>query len=167
MKRVMLVSVMVLSMMMIGCGSSDEPTAVVEVVSTATSSYYWTVDGVDLKIDDIAANTVDLISEEAKYFEAESCAYNGIDKIYTYNDYSVTFYEGEGRDGISAIAIMSDLVETNEGIAVGSTEEEVRGVYGEPVQETETLMLYEDNSVELRIILGNGKVTSIQFNKLF
>ncbi len=138
-----------------------------ESTSVAVTGYTWEVEDVLLYIDAAPADTVDVLDEEPDYFESASCAYDGTDKIYTYNNYVVTFYEGDGYDGISLITLTSDLVSTTEGICIGSSYDDVIAAYGEPTSDTGTLVSYEDDGTEIRFVISEASVISIEIAKIF
>lgn len=140
-------------------GGADEGTVV--------AGYTWEVDDVLLYIDAAPEDTVDALDEEPDYFESASCAYDGTDKIYTYNNYVVTFYEGDGYDGISLITLTSDLVSTTEGICIGSSYDDVIAAYGEATSDTGTLVSYEDDGTEIRFVISEDSVISIEIAKIF
>lgn len=161
---------------MVACLTACGGDEVQEIGSESTSSseagsaaagYTWEVDGVELYIDATPEETVDLIEEEAEYFESPSCAYDGTDKIYTYNNYVVTFYESEDNDGISLITLTSDLVSTDEGISIGSSHDDIIEAYGDATSDSDTLVTYEDNGTELRFVLMDDAVISIEISKIF
>lgn len=122
--------------------------------------------GVFLSVGMEKEDTVEQLEEEPEYFEAPSCAYEGTEYIYTYNNYTITCYEEE-KEKISSIIITSDLIITTEGVTIGDTMEKVRTIYGEPKEETEKLFVYEENGTLLRIIFENQNVISVEFQKIW
>ena len=168
-KLVLLATVTTMSFMLVACGgdNTEKSSESVGKEQTTTEGFTWDADGVELSIDATKENTVDKIEEEAEYFESPSCAYDGVDKIYSYNNYSVTFYEGDGEDGISLITLTSDLVSTEEGLSVGSTKEEVLATYGDPAKDDKNLVVYENGKTELRFILKDDVVVSVEYAKVF
>ncbi len=168
-KLVLLATVAALSIMLVACGGDgkEKVNESAESNQTVTEGFTWEADGVELSIDATKEETVDKITEEAEYFESPSCAYEGTDKIYSYNNYTVTFYEGDGEDGISLITLTSDLVSTAEGLSVGSTKEEVLAEYGEPAKDDKNLVVYEKGKTELRFILKDDEVVSVEYAKVF
>lgn len=177
MKKLFLVSIMVAMVASLAaCGGSDtqeigsdasETASVDESSEVAIVGYTWEVDDVLLYIDATEDVTVDLLSEEPDYFESASCAYDGMDKIYTYDNYVVTFYEGDGYDGIQLITLTSDLVSTSEGVCIGSSYDDVIAAYGDAGTDSETLLSYEDDGTEIRFVLSEGSVISIEIAKIF
>ncbi len=172
-KLYLLVTMVVMVVCLTACGESEaqeigsESTETSEAGTTVASGYSWEVEGVELYIDAAPEETVDLIEEEAEYFESPSCAYDGTDKIYTYNNYVVTFYEEEGEEGISLITLTSDLVTTTEGVSIGASYDDIIAAYGEATSESDTLISYEDDGTELRFVLSGDSVISIEISKIF
>lgn len=52
------------------------------------------IEGVIIGIGSTVEDAIDCI-EEADYFEAASCAFGGMDYIYTYNDCTITFTDDD------------------------------------------------------------------------
>ncbi len=177
MKKLLLLTMMVAMVTALtACGGSDTQEIGSDAAETdseeggsdvAVAGYTWEVDDVLLYIDATEDVTVDLLSEEPDYFESASCAYDGMDKIYTYNNYVITFYEGDGYDGIQLITLTSDLVSTTEGVCIGSSYDDVIAAYGESDSSSETLVSYEDDGTEIRFVLSEGSVISIEIAKIF
>lgn len=147
---------------LISCGRGNEPKQDEELVQE------WGIVAQDvfLTVGMEKEDTIIQLQEEPEYFEAPSCAYEGTDYIYTYGNYTVTCC-GEDREVVSSIVITSDLICTTEGVTIGDTKEQVKAVYGEPREETEQLLVYEENHICLRIIFENQGVVSIEFQKVW
>lgn len=73
----------------------------------------------------------DNVGETVSYSEGASCYYDGMDKIFGYNGYTVTTYPGAGGDYIADIYITGKDIKTAAGIGVGSTAEELTKAYGD------------------------------------
>ncbi len=127
------------------------------------AGFVFTYNGVDVRVDAAAADIVDKLGTYS-YFEAPSCAFNGLDKIYTYTSFEIDTYPVGDADYISAIVFKDDTVETAEGACIGMKKEKVVEKYGTPSEESGTLSIYEKDCMQLRFIYDEeGYVISIQY----
>ena len=94
-------------------------------------------------------------------YEAPSCAFDGMDKIYSYGGYDILTYTMDGKDFISGVVLRDDTVETPEGIAIGSKLDDVKKKY-DAKEDGSSINVYSDNC-RLLIIFDNGVVSSIQY----
>lgn len=86
-------------------------------------------------INQKAAGLISVLGDDYTYEEAESCAYDGMDKYYEYStdSGSVTIFTiplVDGEDTICQIETTSPLFSTPRGITIGSTLEDVEKAYG-------------------------------------
>lgn len=102
------------------------------------------------------------LGEPQSYFEAASCAFEGLDKTYTYSGFVITTRPEKDRDLINSILLTDDSVTTPEGIYIGSTAEDVVAAYGEGSR-TETSLSYTEGAYALSFILENDAVISIEY----
>lgn len=99
----------------------------------------------------------------AKQFVA-SCGEGAGDQWrYTYSSiYLFTVKDGEAET-VDAIALRDDIAETGKGIAVGSTEDEIKAAYGEPTATQGNKLRYTDGNKTLEFQLSDaGTVTSVE-----
>lgn len=128
----------------------------------AGSKYVLTYQGCQLPMNADFAPILAYLGEPASYFEAESCAFEGLDKTYTYDGVEVLTYPDGDVDRISVVRILSDSVSTPEGVTVGSTAEDVTAAYGEGGPRYE----YEDGDCLLCVIFQDGKAVSVEYTAL-
>ena len=55
-----------------------------------------------------------VLGEPMHYFEAPSCAFEGMDKIYSYSGFEFTTYTKDNVDYIASIVFLDDTVTTRE-----------------------------------------------------
>ena len=109
-----------------------------------------------------AAAVVEELGEANDYFESESCAFEGLDKVYSYPGYQLKTYPVEDKDYVLSVVFMDDTVSTEEGISIGSTKEEVTEAYGEPSSESATELVYEKGDTEMTIGLDGDSVSTLE-----
>ena len=80
--------------------------------------YVFTVGGITVEMDADAAPIVEGLGEPVSYFEAASCAFEGLDKMYTYNGFELDTYPKGEKDYVSTVILKDDTVLTPEGIGL-------------------------------------------------
>ena len=181
---VMMASVMALSIA--ACASEDEDTAPVvlsggqtaesaegsgaqeagETAAASADAYVFTYNGIEIRMNAPANGIIEALGDGYTYFEAPSCAYEGMDKVYTYNSIVVRSYTMDGEDYIAAVELKDDTVATAEGIRIGSTEDEVRAAYGEDGQPGTAGIEYTLGDSFISFIFENGKVVGITYTAI-
>ena len=130
------------------------------------SKYFFTVaskNNFAVKIDSDMADVLSALGEPLKYFEAASCAFEGLDKTYTYAGYIVLTRPDGKKDYVNSIQLTDDSVTTSEGAYIGMTADAVKGIYGAPTTENATLITYTDENTTLNFVLKDAKVISIEY----
>ena len=97
------------------------------------------------------------------YYEVPSCAFEGMDKVYTYPNYEIQTYQDGDVDRIFSIYFLTDEIATTEGIKIGSTLEDVKKAYGENPQEVDSKYSYTLGKTTVEFIVDDGMVTSISY----
>ena len=130
------------------------------------SKYFFKVaskDNYAVKIDADMADVLEVLGEPLKYFEAASCAFEGLDKTYTYAGYVILTRPDGKKDYVNSIQLSDDSVQTPEGAYIGMAPDAVKDIYGKPTEETATLLSYTDGNTTLNFILKDAKVISIEY----
>lgn len=179
-KRV--VSILVSSMLVLslfaGCGSSETPAgnseaapAVSEEAPAQESSqqpaadpgYVYSQAGVDVAVNGEMAPIVDAWGEPDKYFESESCAFQGMDKVYTYGSVVINTYPENDKDYVLTIELKDDTITTAEGIYIGSSKDDVVVTYGAATSETDVALVYDKGECQLTFFFEDDCVTNITY----
>lgn len=105
---------------------------------------------------------LDALGEANSYFEAASCAFEGLDKTYTYSGFVITTRPDGDEDYVNSILLTDDSVTTAEGIYIGSTQTDVLAAYGQANVENDVIQYTLDNTT-LNFILKDGAVISIEY----
>ena len=155
----LLALVMVLSLVLCSCGGGGGNNNGGN--NTGSLDYYFEVKGVKVEMKADAEAVLKALGSYKSSYEAPSCAFDGMDKIYSYGGYDILTYTADGKDFISGVVLRDDTVETPEGIAIGSKLEDVRKKYNAK-EEGSSINVYSENC-RLLIIFDNGVVSSIQY----
>ena len=129
----------------------------------ADPGYVLTLNQTDISIGADVEPIVAALGEPTSYFESASCAYQGMDKIYTYGGVIIRTYPNGSADCVLNIEIKDDTVSTKEGVCIGDSKEKVEDVYGVPASSNETSLIYKKGVCELSFILKDGAVSSITY----
>lgn len=138
-----------------------------EDLSVQNTGYTFQTNGVTVVIDAKAAPIIEALGEPASYFEAESCAYQGMDKLYTYGSYEINTYEKDGTDYISSVRLMDDTVQTQEGVSLFMTMEDMTSAYGSDYAEEQGMYVYEKDGMKLKFIITDNEIVSIEYDSAF
>ena len=171
----------------VACSSGDEDTAPVvlsggqtaesveggngaqnfgETDAVAADAYVFTYNGVQIRMNAPADDIIAALGDDYTYFEAPSCAFEGLDKVYTYNSIVVRSYTRDGADYIAAVELKDDTVATAEGIRIGSSEDDVRAAYGEDGTPGTAGIEYTLGDSFISFIFVNGRVAAITYTAI-
>jgi hypothetical protein len=125
--------------------------------------YSYESNGVTIPMNVDAAPIIEALGEPVDYFEAASCAFQGLDKIFYYNGFEVGTYPTGDTDFVSYVDFSDDSVTTDKGIYIGSTAAEVTAAYGEDYTEQSGSYIYKLGDTKLTFIIEDEAVTSITY----
>lgn len=173
----MMVCAVLCCALLAGCGGSDKPaesaTAPANDAAAGTaaaapaapsSKYTFSMKGVEIAANAEMAPLAQALGEPIDYFESESCAYQGLDKVYTYSGVIIRTYPSGDKDYVLTIELKDDTVTTKEGVYIGASKDDVTAAYGQPTSETDTALSYVDGDCTLAFLMADGKVTDITYS---
>lgn len=147
-------------------GDTEETTALAAKTEKLTGYVYQTegTQGeVSLTTDIDMATVMESLGEPISYFESASCAFQGLDKIYTYDHYRVETYPDGENDMISSIIFTDDLVETAEGLSIGMTTDDMERLYGTDYEENAGMIIYTKDGKHLKFLIEADVIISIEY----
>lgn len=125
--------------------------------------YTFTYKDVIIEMDADAAPIIEQLGEPDSYFEAPSCAFEGIDKMYAYGGLEVDTYPTDDKDYISAIIFKDDTLTTTEGIGIGDSVSSLEETYGTKWNDEDGMMVYEKDGMKLCFIVEEDTIISIEY----
>lgn len=134
--------------------------------NAATEGFGFEVNGVSIPMNVDAAPIVEALGEPVEYFEAASCAFQGLDKIYTYNGFEINTYPSEDKDFIASVYFLDDSVTTDKGIYLGASIDDVIAAYGEEYEGVEGEYTYTLGETTLSFIIEEDSVASITYSAI-
>lgn len=147
-----------------GAGETQAPAAD-DSSYTAGSTFVFPAKGQKISVNMPLSLFIDSLGDPDDYFESESCAFQGLDKTYTYKDFVIYTYPQSEKDYVASIALKSDAVTTAEGAYIGMTADEVKALYQAPSDESDKAIVYTDGDAVLSFMLDGDQVSSITYTR--
>lgn len=127
------------------------------------NTFEYDANGVGIKLGANFNTVYSDLGEENEYFEAESCAFEGIDKIYYYSGFEVRTYPLESEDYVLNVILNDDTVNTPEGVYIGMDIDTAISMQGEDYKNEGSKYEYTKGSSTLVFIEKDGLVASITY----
>lgn len=131
--------------------------------SNEVAGYAFEYNNIVIPMHAEAAPIVEALGEPMEYFEAPSCAFQGLDKTYYYNGFEIVTYPMDGVDYISNVTLMDDSVATKENIYIGSSIDDVIAAYGDDYEKQEGFYTYTLEDTYIQFITEDDVVTNIAY----
>lgn len=132
----------------------------------ANSKYVLTYKDCPLPMNADFAPLLAFLGEPDSYFEAASCAFDGLDKTYTYAGLEIVTYPDEDVDRISSVRILDNSVSTPEGVTIGSSMADVAAACGEDYEEVGLQHAYEDGDAVLSVLFDGDTAVSVEYTAI-
>lgn len=173
-KTCFILMIAILSVSLVACGGGDntpnQPQQTGNTISDPvdhnddeSNGYIFETKDVEIAMNAEVAPILEKLGDSKEYFEAESCAFQGMEKTYTYDGFQLYTYEIEGVDSVASISFLDDSVKTKEGIYLYSSLEEVLEAYGDEYEESLGLYTYILEDSKLSFLIDNEEVVSIEY----
>lgn len=127
------------------------------------SGFLFRSGDVTIGMNEDVAFALSSLGEYSNYAESPSCAFKGLDKIYSYGGFDLYTYPIESTDYVNSIYFVDDSVSTPEGIRLGSTVEDMLAAYGEDYEEEYGVYTYTKDKSTLSFIVTDGVIESIEY----
>lgn len=144
-------------------GAVEETQALTGEDAEAVSAepFVFVAEGVELLPG--AAFDPALLGEASSVYQVPSCAIEGTDNVYNYDAFEVTAYDDGTGEVIYSIYFVDPELTTPEGLALGDGTEKVLELYGQDYVEEGTAWVYTRGNTQLKLILQNETVVSIEY----
>ncbi len=134
------------------------------IPENVTDGFYFDANGTNITTDIDFAPVLVALGEPNTYFEAASCAFNGLDKYYTYDHFEIDTYPDGDKDYISAIVLIDDIVSTPEGLSLGASRDDVIAVYGDSYVMNGSSFVYTKGTTHLTFVFEGNTVKNISYD---
>lgn len=165
-KRVMALLLIVSCMSLFACGTKNNQGGAESTTEQKDTkqSYVFTYNNIDMEVNQDIALVIDKLGEPLNYYEATSCAFEGLDKIYTYASFQIDTFPKDGKDVIACIYFKDDVVKTKEGVSLYMSKSDMIKAYGEATEISGTAYIYRKGNGFLRFILNDSdEIISIEY----
>ena len=137
----------------------EKPTPQKPVVSSGL--FCLTYEGV--KITPNEAFDASALPEALSLYTVPSCALEGTDNVYNYGAFEVTAYNEGNGEFVYSVYFMDPNMTTDEGLALGDDLNRVLELYGDDYTEESGTYVYTRSGTQLRLIVENDSVVSIEY----
>ncbi|MBQ5749611.1 MAG: hypothetical protein IIV87_05580 [Oscillospiraceae bacterium] len=135
MKKIILLVCVLALLVLAGCGAGK--------TELTENDLSLTVGGTEITVQSDVSDLLDTFGADYSYTEAVSCVYDGMDKAYTYADFTLYTYPSEQGDCLMEIYCTGTDTVTAKGIGIGAPKELIMEVYGEEYVEKGATVVYE------------------------
>lgn len=104
-----------------------------------------------------------LLDQALETGEAPSCVFEGLDKVYYFDGFEIQSGLVNNVELITGVILVDSTVETREGLRIGMSKDDMLSIYGDDYREDFGQYIYEDDDVELIVIVFNDEVISISY----
>ena len=125
----------------------------------------FTYSGVKITMNADSAPILSALGDDYSYFESDSCAYQGMDKIFTFPHFAIYTYPDGDKDMVSSVEFKTDAVATEEGIRIASsTRDDVIAAYGSDFQESDGIMKYTRGNCVISFKIEDNAVAGVVYD---
>ncbi len=158
-KRILALIMVAMIAVLTACGSGSDATPTPE--KSTENKYSYVHNGQKITIGESAEAVLKKLGEATSTFTSISCAFEGEDHFYTYGtSLQIVTSQVNGKEILTTIQLLDDLVATPQGIRIGDSEEAVAKAYGEGKDGKFSM---KDGKTSLVIVIKNGEVSSITY----
>lgn len=154
-----IISILALGLILIGCGGGEDS-------SQTEKGFIFETNGTEIYMNEETSSFLESLGKETEYFEAKSCAFDGLDKTYTYSGFQLKTYPKDDKDYVSSVILTDDTVTTQEGISIGSEQNQVVEKYGKDYKDSGNAYIYTKEDSQLEFLFEDGYVSAITYKAI-
>lgn len=143
--------------------SSSQKKEKEEKKTSVQEDFYYQYEDKKVFLGQKIEEAVEVLGEDYEYFEAPSCAAQGMDMFYYYQNITIRANEIEEEKVVTEVSFKNDTVATPEGIRISSSYADVVGKYGNEYKTNGTAIEYIAGNVMLMFDMKDGKVAAIVY----
>lgn len=131
--------------------------------SNAAPAFALTVGTFTIRMDQNIQEVLDTMGEPLGVFEAPSCAFDGIDRIFSFPGLQIHTYPLDESDFIHTISIRDDSIMTQNGIYLGNSLDNVLAAYGDNYQQEFGMFTFTKGVTTLQFLIEYDMVVAITY----
>jgi len=128
-----------------------------------TDEYYFIYNDYYILLNEDYERAAAKIGAANDTFEVPSCAFEGIDKMFYYDDFMITTYPDGDKDFILSITLTGENIKTPEGVGLGMSFEDMINAYGDDYDNNLELYSYTRGDIELAFLFENDILADINY----
>lgn len=178
----LLIAAVLAAGMLTACGSDnkggkDDQTTTAAVTQAADETaqaqepqvdrFTFVYKGTPIAMKAEAAPICEALGDAKSYTEETSCAFDGLDKNFTYTSFIMTTYPDGDKDRVNSVTLLDDTVSTTDKICIGDSKEKVEEAYGADSFNGVNAYIMTEGDAQLTVIIDGDKVSSIQYTAVF
>lgn len=107
------------------------------------------------------------IAAEATKSELPSCAFEGMDHVYRYDNIEITANVKDGKETIYLVYFIDETAVTNEGVKIGDSKSRMLEAYGDGYTNDVTLYSYisDNGKVQINFQIEDDIITGIDYTQ--
>lgn len=114
-------------------------------------------------MDQNIQDVLDAMGEPLGVFEAPSCAFDGIDRIFSFSGLQIHTYPLDDGDFIHTVSIRDDSIMTQNGIYIGNSWDSVLAAYGSDYQQDFGMFTFTKGVTKLQFYVESDMVVAITY----
>jgi len=135
----------------------------VTVPPPADLTFTYTTGDFVIEMDQNISEVIVALGEPVGFFEAPSCAFDGIDRIYAYPGLQIHTYPKGEEDHVHTVSLRDDSVQTEGGIYLGSSLNMVVLAYGDDYELDTGMYQYTRGKTTLAFYIEDNMVIGITY----
>ena len=145
-------------------GEVTAPPEADEPVPAVVHDFAFKMGDVLIEMNQNITDVIDKLGEPLGVFEAPSCAFDGIDRIYSYPGVQLYTYPVGDEDFIHTIGFFDDSIKTTEGgIRLGSTLQAVLDAYGDDYEYDTGMYTFARGRTRLEFLIEDDTVIGLSY----
>jgi len=141
----------------------DDNESVDDPVEVEKADFALLYRGFIIEMDQNIDLVLDALGEPLGVFEAPSCAFDGIDRIFGFPGIQIHTYPKDDGDFVHTISLRDDSIRTTEGIYLGVGAQEVFDTYGNDFELEFDMCTYTSGQTTLSFFIEEGMVMAITY----
>ncbi|NMA94933.1 MAG: hypothetical protein GX974_02715 [Clostridiales bacterium] len=125
--------------------------------------YVFEVNNIEIAMHQEAGPILESLGEPMDEFEADSCAFQGKERVYTYSGFEIYTYEKDGEDYVASVVFLDDSITTKEGVYLFSNIDEAIKIYGDDYIKEDNSYKYSQGRSQFVLIFEDNEIVSIEY----